>query len=60
MKFACTHCGELVGQDRNLEGLNYCTSCRKLFLIPPEPKVPPWILGVLFVLIVNCKLLCHI
>ena len=60
MKLTCTHCGELVEQDRNREGLNYCTNCRRLFLVPPEPRVPPWILGVLVVLIINCKLLCHV
>ena len=60
MKLACTHCGELVSQDRNLEGLNYCTNCQKLFLMPPKPRMPPWIWGVLVVLVINCKILCHV
>lgn len=60
MKCTCTHCGELLRQDRNLEGLNYCTHCRKLFLEPPESRVPPWILGVLVAFIANWQILRHL
>ena len=57
MKCTCPHCGELLRQDRNPEGLNFCNNCRKLFLVPPEPSVPPWIWGVVTILIANWQIL---
>jgi hypothetical protein len=42
-------------QARNLDGPNYCPKCRKLFDAPPEPKMPPWILGVVVFLAANCQ-----
>ncbi len=60
MKLTCTYCGELVRQDRNSDGLNYCTNCGKLFLVPPERTVPPWILGVVVFLVAYCRILCHV
>lgn len=47
MRCTCPHCAEVFVQDRNVDGLNYCTNCQNLFLIPPAKPVPTWILGVL-------------
>jgi hypothetical protein len=49
----------LVRQDENVEGLNYCANCQRLFLMPAKAKLPPWILGVLVVLTANWQLMCH-
>jgi len=57
MKCTCTHCGESVSQDRNVEGHNYCVHCGKLFLALPEPKVPPWVWGVVVVLLENWQIM---
>ncbi len=57
VKCTCTHCGELVTQDRNPEGPNYCTNCQKLFVASPEPRVPTWILGVVVFLMANWQIL---
>jgi hypothetical protein len=57
VKCICTHCGELLWQDRNPEGLNYCTNCQNLFLVPPEAKVPPWIWGIVAFLIANWQIM---
>jgi hypothetical protein len=57
MKCTCTHCGELVSQDRNPEGHNFCINCGKLFLAPAESKVPTWVWGVVTVLIANWQIL---
>ena len=53
----CTHCGELVRQDRNQEGQSYCIKCGRLFLVPAEARVPPWIWGVVVVLMANWQIL---
>ena len=60
VKCTCTHCGEVLKQDKNLDGLNFCTNCRKLFLVAPEPRVPPMILAVLAALIANWQILRHL
>jgi hypothetical protein len=60
VKCTCPDCGKLVRQDRNVDGLNYCTNCRKLFLVPPESRVPPWILGVLVFLLAYWQMLSHV
>ena len=57
MKCQCPRCGELVNQDRNMEGQNYCINCGKLFLMPPEPTVPTWIWGIVAFLLVNWQFL---
>lgn len=57
MRCNCPHCAQLVRQDENVEGLNYCTKCQRLFLVPPKEKLPPWILGVLVVLTGNWQLI---
>jgi uncharacterized protein (DUF983 family) len=60
MNCLCPHCTRLIVQDRNVEGLNYCTHCGKLFLMPPPGKLPPWILGVLVVLTANWQMVCRL
>jgi hypothetical protein len=50
----------LVVQDRNREGLNYCPACHQLFYVPPPPKVPPWILGAVTVLVGNLHVLARV
>jgi hypothetical protein len=50
----------LVVQDRNVDGLNYCTNCKKLFFVPPKRTVPTWIWGVLAVMIVNWLNMCRV
>ena len=57
MKCTCTHCGEFVNQDRNLEGHNYCTTCGNIFLVPSEPKVRTWVWGVVVFLMTNWQVL---
>jgi hypothetical protein len=57
VKCTCTNCGEVLMQDVNPEGLNYCPKCRSLFLVPPEPKMPTWIWGVVVFLIANWQIL---
>jgi hypothetical protein len=57
MRYTCPHCAEVLVQDRNTDGLNYCTHCRNLFLIPPVKPAPTWILGVLTFLTANWQVL---
>jgi hypothetical protein len=60
MKLTCTYCGGIVRQDRNSDGLNYCTNCGKLFLVTTESRVPLWIFGVLVFLVAYCQLRFHL
>ncbi len=55
----CPYCGEVLMQDRNAEGLNFCTNCRNLFLVPPQETVQPWILGVLVILTAIWQMQCR-
>ena len=57
MRFNCPHCGRRVTQARNWEGPNFCPKCLKLFYVPEEPKMPPWILGVLVILVANWQII---
>jgi DNA-directed RNA polymerase subunit RPC12/RpoP len=57
MKCTCTQCGQLVSQDINPEGQNYCSYCGSLFLAPLERKVPTWMWGVVVVLMANWQIL---
>jgi hypothetical protein len=57
MRCQCPHCSQRVEQDENLTGPYFCSSCRKLFFFS-IPKMPPWILGVVVVL-VGCRLIGH-
>ena len=60
MRYNCPHCLHLIVQDRNIEGLNYCTNCQRLFFVPPERKVPGWIWGVLVALTAHWQILCRL
>ena len=53
----CPKCSHDFQQLRNCEGLNYCPKCHNLFLAPPERQMPPWILGVLTVLVINWQII---
>ncbi len=57
MRCTCPLCSNVQLQDRNADGLNFCTNCQSLFLIPPERQVPVWILGVVTVLMANMQML---
>jgi hypothetical protein len=57
MRCNCPNCAQVIVQDRNFEGLNYCTNCRQLFFVP-ERKVPGWIWGVLTLMVVNLQRMC--
>ena len=59
MRVHCPHCGQKVVQARNLEGPNFCSQCQTLFCVPPDRPVPPWILGVLTILIANWQIISH-
>jgi hypothetical protein len=56
MQCNCPHCAEVIEQDWNADGLNYCTKCQKLFLVPSA--VPAWILGILIFLAGCWLVLC--
>jgi hypothetical protein len=55
MRCNCPNCANVIVQDRNAEGLNYCTSCHELFFVPPERRVPTWIWGALTIMVVNLQ-----
>ena len=57
VRCTCPVCSRVFDQDRNREGLNYCTNCQSLFLVPPERSVPFWIWGVLVVVLATCQVL---
>ena len=59
MRCDCPYCAHVVRQDRNLEGLNYCPNCKRLFLVLPPERVPGWILGVVTVLLAHWQMMCH-
>jgi len=56
MRCRCPHCSERVKQARNLSGPNFCPKCCKLFYPPVETGTPPWVLGVVAVLLANLQL----
>ena len=57
MECTCTNCGELVSDDQNLDGRNYCINCGKFVEVPSKPKVPTWMWGVVVVLLANWQIL---
>jgi hypothetical protein len=57
MRPLCPYCNGHVMQAKNLDGPNFCPECRKLFYVPEDPQMPPWILGVLVVLAVNWQIM---
>ncbi len=59
MRCYCPHCSHRVVQARNLDGPNFCEHCKKLFFPPIPEKIPPWVLGVLVILMANWQILYH-
>lgn len=57
MRCQCPYCSEWVVQNRNLDGPNFCQKCKKLFVAPQPEKMPPWILGVVVILMANWHIL---
>jgi hypothetical protein len=49
----------LVNKGPNAQGLQYCTNCRTLFVAAPQRKTPPWIFGVLAILLAHWQIICH-
>lgn len=58
MRVLCPYCNGRLAQAKNPDGPNFCPTCQKLFYVPEEPHVPPWILGVLVILIANWQIVC--
>ena len=53
MHVQCPYCHGRVRQAKNRDGPNFCPDCLELFYLPEERKMPPWVLGVLTVLVAN-------
>jgi hypothetical protein len=47
----------MVVQAKNRDGPNFCTKCSRLFYLPEDQKTPPWILGVLVILVANLQII---
>ncbi len=59
MRCLCPHCRRHFWQARNTEGALFCRQCHRLFVAPPEAKVPPWVLGVVVILMANWQIMAH-
>jgi uncharacterized Zn finger protein (UPF0148 family) len=59
MHTQCIYCHADVVQAKNREGPNFCPVCQRLFEVPEEPKLKPWILGILVILVANLQILCQ-
>ena len=57
MHTQCIYCQSVVVQAKNREGPNFCPVCQKLFEVPEEPNMPPWILGVVVFLVAHLQLI---
>jgi hypothetical protein len=57
MRVRCPNCDSLVTQAKNPDGPNFCPNCQKLFYLPEAERVPPWILGVLVILVANWQIM---
>jgi hypothetical protein len=57
MRVKCPDCNQRLVQSKNREGPNFCPKCQRLFYVPEEPQMPPWILGVLVILTQNWQLM---
>jgi hypothetical protein len=57
MSVQCPQCGRMVEQTKNRDGPNFCENCFCLFLAPEDRKMPPWILGVLVILVANLQII---
>jgi hypothetical protein len=53
----CTHCGELISQDQNLDGRIYCIHCGSFFMSQLESVVPTWVWGIVVVLMAQWQIL---
>ena len=60
MRSCCPHCSRPVRQVRNTTGPNYCPHCQRLFFIPATRHLPPWLLGVVTVLLGHMQLMWRI
>ena len=49
----CPRCFPVGTKTRSRSGLNSCEKCGSLFLGPPERSLPPWIFGILTILVAN-------
>jgi hypothetical protein len=58
-RYHCPYCSQRFVQARNLDGPNFCPTCRRLFLVRCIRSVPVWILGVVVVLAARWLLLAH-
>jgi hypothetical protein len=59
MRCHCPRCFQLVDKCAQPGGLQYCSNCRTLFLAAPPYLVPPWVLGVLTVVVAAWQIICH-
>ncbi len=50
MRHICPHCAEVLSQENDPVGLNYCANCHRIILVPPAKPVPTWGLVLLLVL----------
>jgi hypothetical protein len=57
MRVPCPYCAKDVSQTANRDGPNFCPACHRLFYLPEERKMPPWILGVLTILATNWQII---
>jgi hypothetical protein len=57
MRCICPYCSQMVIQLKNLDGPNFCQYCGKLFFAPKPENVPPWVLGVVVVLMANWQIM---
>ena len=57
MRTQCPQCQAMVVQAKNRDGPNFCPTCGHLFYLPEEQKMPPWILGVLVILVANLQII---
>ena len=47
----------MVVQTKNRDGPNFCETCFCLFYAAEERRMPPWILGVLVILVANLQII---
>ncbi len=59
MRIPCPYCQATIVQIMNRDGPNFCPQCRKLFYVSDEPSTPPWILGVLAILLCNLQIMAQ-
>ncbi|MFZ1932355.1 MAG: hypothetical protein WCB27_03120 [Thermoguttaceae bacterium] len=57
MPVQCPQCRTTVAQSKNRDGPNFCENCFCLFYAAEEPKMPPWVLGVLVILVANLQII---